>query len=359
MRRPSSTARIAVLLVALLVVLGTVPGVVAADDSRAGGTIVVGETETVQGDLRAFGGSVVVYGTVTGDVQAFAGDVVVAGSVGGNVQAFAGSVTITGTVDGSVQGAGGRVTVADGATVDGDLEVGAGSILVAGTVNGDAKLGAETITLAPTAVVNGDLAYDGTLHQQPGSTVTGQVVRDERIGVQFGPTMPRIPAIVGDIYTLLVNLVVGAVLLALFPRFTGTVSRRVREDALRSGLLGLAAGIGGAILVLLLAITIVGIPLALVLAAFLGLTGWTGSILGQYAVGDYVLRRAGREDRWLALVAGLVGFAVLRFVPVLGGLATAIAGLLGFGAVVAALYARYAGTDGESGGRQATLSETT
>lgn len=355
---PSTPTRVAVLLT-VLVVLATGPGVVAADESRTGGTIVVGEGETVQGDLQAFGGSVVVYGTVTGDVQAFAGDVVVAGTVGGDVQAFAGSVTVTGTVDGNVQGAGGSVTVADGATVGRNLEVGAGSVLVAGTVNGDAMIGAETITLAPTAVVNGDLTYDGDLRRQSGSTVNGNVVRDEALGDRFGPTTPRIPAVVGDVYALLVNLVVGAVLLALFPRFTGTVSRRVREDPARHALIGLAGIVAGIVAVVLAAITIIGIPLAIVLAVCLGLAGWAGSILGQYAVGDYVLRRAGREDRWIALVAGLVGFFVLGLVPVLGGLAAAIAGLLGFGAVAGALYARYGGEGDGSGGRQTTLSEST
>lgn len=357
MRSTSTIGRIAVLFAVLFVVLSAVPGVVAADESRTGGTIVVGEDETVQGDLQAFGGSVVVYGTVTGDVQAFSGDVVIAGTVNGDVQAFAGSVTISGTVDGNVQAAGGSINIAEGATVGQNLEVGGGSILVAGTVNGDATLGAETITLAPTAVLNGDLSYDGDLRQQSGSTVAGSIVRDETIGVGIGSTSPRIPSFVDDVYSLLVNLVVGAVLLALFPVFSTSVSRRVREEPMQTGLVGLAAAIGGAIAVVLVAITIVGIPFALILAVFLALTGWAGSILGQYAVGDYVLRRAGRESPWLALAVGLVGFAILGLVPILGGLAKFVATLLGFGAVLALLYARYKGKSNEQGGRQTTLSE--
>lgn len=354
----SSTKSLLAVLVVALVVLGTVPGVVAANESRTGGTIVVAEGETIQGDLQAFGGSVVVYGTVTGDLQAFSGDVRVAGTVEGDVQAFAGSVTITGTVGGSVQSAGGSVTIGEGATVGRNLQVGAGSVLVAGTVNGDAEIGAESITLASTANIGGDLRYDGRLDEQAGSVVAGQTIEDPELGGSIGPQVPSVPRIAGDVYSLLVNLVIGAVLLALFPGFTGTVSRRVREEPLRQGLLGLAFGIGGAILVLLVAITIIGIPLAIILAFSLGLTGWAGSILGQYAVGDYVLRRTGREDRWLALVAGLVGFAVIGIIPILGGFANVIAALLGFGAVLTTLYARYRGED-ETGGRQATLSETT
>lgn len=357
--RYSAPSRVFALLIAVLLVLGAVPGVVAAEE-RAGGTIVVGPDETVQGDLQAFGGSVVVYGTVTGDVQAFAGDVVIAGTVNGNVEAAAGSVSVTGDVGGNVQAAGGSVSVGQGATIGGNLEAGAGSIYIAGTVEGDARVGADTITLAPSATIGGNLVYDGDLHQQPGAQVSGEVRRDSSMSVDVAPGIPGLPDVVGTVYGILVNLVVGAVLLALFPTFTGEVSRRVREEPVNSGLAGLVTLVLGTIAIIIFAITLIGIPLAIIVAIALGLTGWLGSILGQYAVGDFVLRRTGREDRWLALAVGIIGFAIIGLVPIVGGLAAAIAGLLGFGAVTGQLYDRYKSTDstGENGGRQTTLDES-
>lgn len=356
--RNFTRSRLSALLLVAVLVLGAIPGVVAADE-RAGGTIVVGENETVQGDLQAFGGSIVVYGTVTGDVQAFAGDVVIAGTVQGNVNAAAGSVTVTGDVGGNVEAAAGSVNVGEGATIGGNLEAGAGSIFVAGTVDGAVRVGADTITIAPSARIGGDLVYDGNLHQQPGAQVAGTVRHEPSMSVDVAPGIPRLPDAVGTIYSLLVNLVVGAVLLALFPTFTGEVSRRVREEAVNTGVTGLVAIVAGVVAIVLFAITLIGIPLAIIVAIAMGLGGWAGSILGQYAVGDYVLRRAGREDRWLALVVGLVGFAVLALVPILGGLAGGIAGLLGFGAVAGQLYDRYQGDEQPgAGGRQATLNES-
>ncbi|WP_458209401.1 hypothetical protein [Haladaptatus sp. NG-SE-30] len=53
-------------LLVLLLVFATIPGIAAAE-SRAGGTIVVEEGETVKG-LEAFGGTVIVRGTVDGDL---------------------------------------------------------------------------------------------------------------------------------------------------------------------------------------------------------------------------------------------------------------------------------------------------
>jgi len=79
------------LLLALLVVLAVVPGVAAAE-SRSGGTVVVAEGETIDENLEAFGGTIVVHGTVNGDLSAFGGDVLVTGDVTGDVSVFAGNV---------------------------------------------------------------------------------------------------------------------------------------------------------------------------------------------------------------------------------------------------------------------------
>ena len=91
--------------------------------------------------------------------------------------------------------------------------------------------------------------------------------------------------------------------------------------------------VGGPILLALVAITIIGIPLAVLGAIAFGLAIWVGVVYSQYAVGAWVLRRAGRDDQWLALVAGLVGFAVLDVIPVLGGFLVFGALLLGLGAL--------------------------
>jgi len=332
----------ALLAVCLLVV--ALPGIAVAD-TRSGGTVTVGPDETVEGDLESFGGTVVIEGTVTGDVQAFGGTVVVDGTVDGSVEAFAGTVEIGGTVEGDVEAAGGAVTIADGARIGDDLSVGASSVTVDGAVAGDAEIGAERIVLGPTAEIGGDLTYDGQLERADGATVGGSVSRNSEVSA--GPSGPGISLPSGSftVYGVLVNLLAGAVLLVAFPRFSTAVADGATDDPLRSGAFGLLALVAVPLLCLLLLVTVVGIPLSLA-----GLIGyvflvWAGALYGRFAAGRWLLAQTGRDSRWAALSIGVLGIALLKFVPILGDLIEAVVVLLGLGALVLALSDRYGSGD--------------
>lgn len=336
-----SSGRIAAVLVTLLVVLATAPGLAAAEP-RSGGTVVVAEDETV-GDLEAFGGTVIVRGTVDGDLQAFGGDVRIEGEVTGNVEASAGTVRISGTVGGDVEAAAGTVYVEPTAEIGGSLSAAAGNVVLAGTVGGNADLAGGSVTLAETATVDGDVRYgvgeDGTFVDE-GATVGGTITRTE--GLQAGPWQgPQVPDWVFGVYGFLVNLVLGAVLLLLFPRFSAGVAERVGTQPLRSGAYGLLALVGIPIALVAVAITIVGIPLAIVGAALFGLLVWVALVYGRFAVGAWLLSLLDYEHRWVALVGGLVLFGLLARLPWVGGLIDLVVVLLGLGAVVGLAYAGY------------------
>lgn len=331
-------------LVAVLLLVATLPGTAAAA-TRSGGTVTVGPDETVAGDLQAFGGTVVIEGTVTGDVEAFGGTVVIDGTVDGNVEAAGGTVEITGTVGGDVDAAGGTVEIGDDARIEGNLGVGASSVTLDGTVLGDAEIGAERVTLGPDARIDGSLTYDGALDRADGATVGGPVTRSD--SVDAGPSGPglALPDGAFTVYGVLVNLLAGAVLLVAFPRFSTTVADGVADDPLRSGGVGLLALVVVPLVCAVLLVTVVGIPLSIVgFLAYLLLV-WAGALYGRFAAGRALLARAGRHSRWLALLVGVLGVAVLKLVPILGDLVEAALVLAGLGALVTALRARYRGDE--------------
>ncbi|MFB6070010.1 MAG: polymer-forming cytoskeletal protein [Halanaeroarchaeum sp.] len=327
----------AAVIVAALLVLSGFSGVAAAQ-TGASGTVIVDEGQTSDG-ISAMAGTVIVRGTVEGDVSVLAGDVVIAesGTVTGSVTGAAGSLRIAGTVNGDVKFAGGSVVLEPTARVGGDVSVGAGSVLLAGTVTGGVSVGAETITVAPSARVGGDLRYDGALEMREGATVGGAVVRDPTIGGGVGPTQWGIPDWLDTVYGFFANLVLGALLLVLFPRFSESVADGVRERPLRSGGWGLVALFGVPILVVLLAITLVGIPVALLVLLLYLLAVWVAVVYGEYAVGRVIVSRLGSEGRWWALLAGLLAFTLVGLVPVVGAIPTLLALLVGLGALAGAL----------------------
>lgn len=337
-------------LLAFVVLLAALPGVAAAE-SRTGGTVVVAEGETVSEDLQATGGTVRIEGTVDGDVQAFAGSVVVAGEITGDLETSAGTVEITGSVGGDVSAAGGDLEIRDGGSVGGELQAAGGSVRVDGAVGEDAVLAADTVSLGPNAQVEGDLRYDGELSRADGATVAGGVTRDE--GIDAGPTFGfgDLPTGALAAYGVLANLVAGAVLLIAFPRFSGEIADRVADDPVRSGGFGLLAAVAVPLALLVLLVTVVGIPLSLAGGLVFAVLVWVGAVYGRFALGAWLLSLADVDNRWLALVAGVVLVAVAKFLPVpfVGNVLDSAVFLLGFGALVLALWSRYSGEDDPGG----------
>jgi cytoskeletal protein CcmA (bactofilin family) len=327
------------ILFAVLLVLAAVPAPAAAEETRTGGTVVVEAGETVDDDLQAFAGTVIVRGTVNGDLTAFTGNVYVDGEVNGNLQAFSGNVRINGTVTGDVSAAGGNVVLAREGRVGGQFEAGAGNVVIDGAVGEDARLGASSITVGPTASVGGDLAYDGNLTLSETAQIGGEVRQEDDLGP--GVQGPLVPNWVGWAYGLLANLLLGAVALLIFPAFSTRLSDRVASDPLRSGGVGLLLLVGIPVLLVVLFISLIGIPLGLIGMLVYGLVLWLGYVYGSFAVGSWLLSLADAENRWLALLVGLLAVSLVGLVPILGGLVEFAVLLLGLGALGLGLRNRY------------------
>ncbi|OAQ53084.1 cell shape determination protein CcmA [Natrinema mahii] len=333
-------SRLVVAMLVAIVIIGIGPLTVAAQSNgQTGGTVVVEEDETVD-SLEAFGGSVVVRGTVTGDVSAVGGDVRIerTGEVGGDLETAGGSVTISGTVDGDVDAGAGSLTITEDGTVGGAVTAGVGTATIDGTIEGDAEIGAETIRLGETASIAGDLRYDGDLEGNT-DAVAGAIEEDASLGVDVAPTIQPFASWLFTAYALAVNLLLGALLLGLFPRFSDGVADRVASGPLRSGLVGLAALIGIPVLLIALAISVVGLPLSLVGSFVFALLVWIGIVYGRFAVAAWVLSLVGLGNRWLALVVGLVAGALLSRlpVPIVGEVIGLVVLLLGLGGLVRGL----------------------
>ncbi|QCW01735.1 polymer-forming cytoskeletal protein [Natrinema pallidum] len=340
----STRSRLVVIAVVVFAVVGTVPVLVAAQSNgQTGGTIVVEEGETVD-TLEGIAGSVVVRGTVTNDVSAVGGDVRIepTGSVGGDLEAAGGSVTIAGPVEGDVNVGAGSLILTENGTVGQDLTAGVGSATIDGTIDGNAEIGAETIRLGESASIAGDLRYDGDLEGNT-DAVAGDIVEDSSLGVDVAPTIQPFASWLFTAYALAVNLLLGAALLALFPRFSDGVADRVASGPIRSGLVGLLVSVGIPVLLIALAITVIGLPLSLVGGFAFGLLLWIGTIYGRFAVAAWLLSLVGLGNRWLALIVGLVAGAALGRLPIpfVGGVVNLLVLLLGLGALVRALYGHW------------------
>jgi len=321
--------------------LVAVPGTAAATETRTGGTVIVEQGETVNQDLTATGGTIIIRGTVNGDVNAFGGNVYVndTGTVNGHFEAFAGNVRVNGNVTQGMNAFGGNVVLGRSGSVGG-FQAAGGNVVLDGTVRGTTEVNAGSFTVGPTAVLDGALRYNAqTFDRSPEATITGAVQPNTgSVQVTTGPLIPRWVSVV---YSFLVSFLLGAVLLLLFPVFSSRVSGRGTRDPLRSGGVGLLTIVVVPIAVALLSITLIGIPLAILVAILFALLLWVASVYGAFTVGVWLLDLADAANRWGALVLGLLVIAVLSYVPFIGGAVQFLILLLGLGAVVYGLRGWY------------------
>lgn len=252
----------------------------------------------------------------------------------------------------------GDLTIGQGARLDGALTLIGGRLTLSGTVDGTVHAYGATVELRDGSRVGGSLELTASeLARDPGSVVTGAVRRDvdrsfdvrvpgalER-AVPPGRTLPwAVPTGTRGTDLVAIWVVIQAgfmallafVLARLAPFRLDRIGNAVMDDPVRAGLSGLLAAVVTALAATLLAVTLIGIPVAMLVA----LAAWLATLLGLVAMADRLGQRVwpeGRDRGGRAALGGFLlglGWAALAFVPVLGVPIRSVAGLVAFGAVV-------------------------
>lgn len=151
-----------------------------------------------------------------------------------------------------------------------------------------------------------------------------------------------------------VNLVIGAIVLAAAPDFSRSVVDDARDDPALSVLMGLGVVIGGIVVLVLFAITIIGLIVAIPGFFVYGIVTLVGTTLGAITLGAVIQDAATEGGLWGALVIGVPVTAAVGLIPLFGGLVNLLIGALGIGAMANELWTEYRGdTDGNAGGATA------
>jgi hypothetical protein len=234
------------------------------------------------------------------------------------------------------------VTVGSNERVDGDVVVFGDSADIDGEVTGDVTVFGNRLRLGPNAVVRGDVnAIGGNLDRDSGAQVFGEVNEVGRgrgnmrgdmdfPGMFFGSLWSRIWGFGATILRLSVLVLVGLIIVAFGRNALERIGGRVAATPVRSGLIGLAAQILFipilVLTVIVLAISIVGIPL-LVLVPFLillvMLVGLVGFIALAYDVGGRLSARFGwnAPGPYASVAIGVLAVGTLTLIGKLAGLA--------------------------------------
>jgi len=227
----------------------------------------------------------------------------------------------------------------------GEVVVVGRSLEIRGTVRESVLVVDGDLTVLPGGRVGKDVAVlGGQVTLAPGARVGGAVVQ---AGDRLAWLTPRTGLWLLLAYkaaTALLILLGGLLAVVLFPRRLDGVGRAARAAPLRIALAGLLGYLVAALAVVLLAITVIGLPLALALLVATLLAGLAGVAGASLAIGER-LQAAGWRGQEPA-ITGLGILALLSLVPVLGEALLALLGVLGLGAVLVALAAARRGYPG-------------
>jgi hypothetical protein len=264
----------------------------------------------------------------------FGGDVRVRpGETVHDVVTMGGDARIEGRVTGDVHTMGGDIDVREGAVVEGDV----------GSMGGDLRI-------REGAVVHGDLeSMGGEIRVEDGAVVEGAVTENAG-SVHMPPVAPSVPGIphvhaglgIGDVignffgslasYALL--FVLGLLLMGVTPERYEAMQVAIVRQPLRSLGLGLLGTIGAIVSIVVLAITIIGIPAAVLLAIALPFAIYVGMAAFASVLGTLLPVESLRGKPVLRLGAGVLALFVASLVPFAGSIAVAVAAVVGVGALV-------------------------
>lgn len=252
------------------------------------------------------------------------GDVVVArGEVVESAVAMGGDVTIEGEV------------LRDAVAMGGDLTIRQG-----GRVNGEATSLGGDVHVEPGAVVRGETVSLGGEVEVAEGAETGPIEEIDREDLEAAEERPStaLATWVSDTFASgarhALLFLFGLLLLGVWPSRLDLLVRGVVELPGRTALTGGLGMIAAVVLGLVLVITIVGIPGAILLALASALAVYAGLVAVAVVVGKALPLPALKDSPVLQLGAGILAFFVASRVPVVGDLIVLVAGLLGFGAVI-------------------------
>ncbi|KPK69500.1 hypothetical protein AMJ87_10425 [candidate division WOR_3 bacterium SM23_60] len=272
------------------------------------------ETDTINEDMTVSGGNAEIDGVIDGDLAVMGGMVDVNGAITGDIAVFGGNLAITGNIHG-------------------DAAVFGGNVTNQGNIRGDLAVIGGTVFLDSGSVIAGDiLMVGGTVDRDDYAEVLGNI---ESIEIEaLEEVLPRISRVfrfphrlpgyrlfprLAFLGMLVVLYVFNLLIIAIFPHAIAKVSDRVKLNVWAALGLGLAIEILFVPILILLTISIIGIPLAILLPMALLI----GILFGFSALSLVIGERISKGFGWnVTNSIGLfsLGWITIMLIPLVVGL---------------------------------------
>lgn len=225
--------------------------------------------------------------------------------------------------------AGSDIVVEENELVKGDVTALGGDVTIRGKVDGSVVAVGGDIMVTPTGEIEKDAtSIGGDIRKEAGGLIRGQVVEvgfvpRDALRIPFRPVILRPGfgrgfALGALIFKILLLLFIGLVVFSVAPTHVGKVKAKLEKEMLKSGLVGFLGEVLILPIFVLLIITIIGIPVAVLVEPLLILLAL---FLGYAAVSLYIGEKVKENTNikpGTALLTLLLGILVIELIPVVG-----------------------------------------
>jgi len=326
---------------------------------------------TIKGDLIIAAGSVNLNGIVEGDVIVVSGDATIGGVILGDIRIISGNIQIDAEVSGNVMGASGELDVTDETSIGHSLTMATGILKMNGsvaknvravgglmTINGsvgnDVSLRTDKeggVILGSNSRIGGDVHYSSAKEIQriSGAEVAGVIQRIEIVGEKEDSGGVYAGIITYKIFSLLMLIVVGLLFIHFFPNISKDFRKKFQAQVGMTLLYGFALFFLLPIISILLAITVIGLPLALIAMTIYLIALYLTHVVVAITVGTIVAQKITKKNDTKIAYSFLLGaliISILTIIPVFGQILALLLLWWGLGILFVVIHKVYIGQKG-------------
>jgi hypothetical protein len=318
---------------------GTIDEKIHGDVYIAGGNVTI--NADVEEDLVVAGGKVVILGNIGGDLRVLGGQVSVYGNVAEDVVVVSGQLDISvNTVVGENLIVGAGLITIDG-IIEGELRGVVGGIFINGSVLRDITLTIEdSIIISEDALIGGNLNYSAFLEARiPEGVVQGSVNFKKFQKERFLNDL-NLLLFLQKVVSYASMVILLLVLVFFMPNALAEAAKNTKENLLKAFGMGVLTLVCIFVGTIILMVTIVGIPFALMAFAGMIIIFYFARIFAAIWLASYLFNFKAKFLRLKLFFGGVIALFVyylLGFIPYhIGRVATFLILIIGIGSLVMA-----------------------
>lgn len=337
------------------------------DDLYVGGQTITIDGN-IDGNLFIGGGNIIVNGNISKSLFVGGGTVTIAGDVGDIALVGGGQITISGRVKNDLLVGGGTVNISKNARIGRDLLLGAGTVTMGGEIGRNMLAGATDLTMTGTvtrnvrfegdkllvdkgARIGGDLTYYSANKASISSeaTVGGKTTyhhvtkQNQKTEAESGASMVfgLLLAMFWFFIFLIGRLIVGLVLAGVAPRAAAFSIETLKTKPWQCLGVGLGVLVVIPMVCLGLAVTLVGLPLAMILLNLYIFAIYASMFVTGLFLGHWLLSLMMKKEPhpMASVLLGVIILAFVTAIPFIGWLISLASVTFGTGTLAFGLVA--------------------